>query len=246
MTADMRHAALEIMQDADAVALRMAELFIESVNAHPNRHVRIALSGGSTPKRLFAILAEPEMSKKVDWSRVELFFGDERHLPEGHPDRNQTTAENLLISKVPVPKEQVHIMHSGHGGGAVRDAAAYQEHLQSIYGKETLEVGKPLFDLIMLGMGADGHTASLFPETAVLDEKTAWVSTSVPKIAPYARLTLTYPAIASSALIVFLITGKDKAPMLKRLREADATIPSGRITSEGKILILADQAAMES
>ncbi|MXV44003.1 6-phosphogluconolactonase [Saccharibacter sp. 17.LH.SD] len=241
MTTDMRHAQFETLPDGDAVAARMAELFIDAIQKRPGERIRIALSGGSTPKKLFSILAKPEIAKKVDWKRVEIFYGDERHVPVGNADNNHTTATTLLLSKVPVPDSQIHAMPTS--GEVQEDAAQYQRIMEASYGNKTLEKGRPFFDLVMLGLGTDGHTASLFPGEPVLDEKSAWVSVSSPKTAPHARLTLTYPAIASSREIVFLVTGENKVPMLRRLREGDSSIPSGRIVSEGKILVLADRAA---
>ena len=241
MTTDMRHAVVDVLEDADAVAMKMAELFINVVKEKPAGKVRIALSGGSTPKKLFTILARPEIAGQVDWSRVELFYGDERYVPDGHADSNHASARELLLSKVSIPAGQVHPMPTETT--AVEDAARYQSSLQKAYGADVLEAGRPLFDIVMLGLGTDGHTASLFPGEAVLDEKKAWVGVSAPKTAPHERLTLTYPAIASSALVVFLVTGENKVPMLARLRQGDGSIPSGRIVSEGKILILADRAA---
>lgn len=241
MTTDMRHAIVDVLEDADAVAMKMAELFIRTVKEKPEGKVRIALSGGSTPKKLFTILARPEIAQQVDWSRVELFYGDERYVPEGHADSNHASARELLLSKVSIPAGQVHPMPTETN--AVEDAARYQATLQKSYGADVLEKGRPLFDIVMLGLGTDGHTASLFPGEAILEEKKAWVGVSAPKTAPHERLTLTYPAIASSALVVFLVTGENKVPMLARLRQGDGSIPSGRIVSEGKILILADRAA---
>lgn len=241
MTTDMRHADFEVLADADSVAMKMAELLIETVRAKPEGKVRVALSGGSTPKRLFAILAQPEMANRIDWARVEVFYGDERYVDDSHADSNHASAQELLLSKVPLPAEQVHPMPTKTT--ALEDARRYQETLEKTYGSTTLEKGRPLFDIVMLGLGTDGHTASLFPGEPILDEKTAWVGVSDPSTAPHERLTLTYPAIESSGLVVFLVTGENKVPMLARLRQGDGSIPSGRIVSEGRILILADRAA---
>ncbi len=241
MTTDMRHAIVDVLETADAVAMKMAELFIRTVKEKAEGKVRIALSGGSTPKKLFTILARPDMAGQVDWSRVELFYGDERYVAEGHADSNHASARELLLSRVSIPAGQVHPMPTATT--AAEDAARYQATLQKSYGATELEPGRPLFDLVMLGLGTDGHTASLFPGEPVLDEKKAWVGVADPSTAPHERLTLTYPAIASSALVVFLVTGENKVPMLARLRQGDGSIPSGRIVSEGKILILADRAA---
>lgn len=241
MTIDMRHAEFDVLSDVDAVAMRMAELFIQTVQSRPGKRIRIALSGGSTPKRLFAILAQPEMVAKIDWKRVELFYGDERHVPVGHADSNHTVAQELLLSKVPLPASHIHAMPTD--GQATSDAQKYQRLMEASYGSSELKKGEPFFDLVMLGLGTDGHTASLFPGEAVLEERKAWVSVATPKTAPYERLTLTYPAIASSRQIVFLVTGANKVPMYERLHKGDSSIPSGRIVSEGKILVLADREA---
>ncbi|QHI95261.1 6-phosphogluconolactonase [Aristophania vespae] len=241
MTTDMKKASSEVLANADAVAMRMAELLIDAIETCPEQKARIALSGGSTPKRLFEILAQPDMAKKIDWSRVEIFYGDERHVPVTHDDSNHKMAQSLLLSKVSLPASQIHPMPTS--SSAKEDAATYQSILQKSYGSDTLEPGRPLFDVVMLGLGTDGHTASLFPGEEVLDNDRDWVSISAPKTAPHDRLTLTYKAIQSSRLVVFLITGENKVPMLKRLKQADDTIPSGRIKSDGKILILSDRAA---
>ncbi|CDG34294.1 6-phosphogluconolactonase [Parasaccharibacter sp. TMW2.1882] len=241
MTTDMRHAVVEVLKDSEAVAMEMARLLIRTVKEKQQGRVRIALSGGSTPKQLFAILAQPDMARQVDWSRVEIFYGDERHVPEGHADSNHASARELLLSRVSIPAAQVHPMPTA--ATVAEDAASYQSVLEQAYGATKLEAGRPLFDIVMLGLGTDGHTASLFPGEPVLEEKKAWVGVAAPRTAPHERLTLTYPAIASSALVVFLVTGENKVPMLARLRQGDGSIPSGRIVSEGKILILADEAA---
>lgn len=245
MTTDIRHAEVEILPDNDAVAMKMAEILIEAIDkklASGAPLARIALSGGSTPKRLFEILARPEVARRIDWKRVDLFYGDERHVPDGHPDSNHTMALDTLLSHVPLPIAQVHPVPTS--GTPAEDAALYQQELQKAYGSDTLEKGRPLFDVVMLGLGPDGHTASLFPEQPVLSEKNLWVSTAAPTHVPHERVTLTYPAIASSDLVVFLITGAGKVPMLKRLREGDPSIPASHITSDGRILILADRAAV--
>ncbi|MBS1061895.1 6-phosphogluconolactonase [Gluconobacter wancherniae] len=241
MTTDMRHAVVETLPDSEAVALRMADLLIRGVEAKTDGPFRVALSGGSTPKRLFEILAKPSVAKLLPWDRIEIFYGDERHVPETHADSNHAVSNAVLISQVPIPAANVHPMPTS--ATVAEDAISYQRTLQQAYGATILEPGRPLFDLVMLGLGTDGHTASLFPGEPVLSEKDAWVSTAAPKTAPHERVTLTYPAIHSSALVVFLVTGASKVEMLRRLREGDPSIPSGSVTSEGRIIILADRAA---
>lgn len=242
MTTDIRAATLETLPDSEAVALRMADLLVEGILAKTDGPFRVALSGGSTPKRLFEILATPSRAKQIPWERVEIFYGDERHVPEGHADSNHTVGQSVLLSRVPVPAQNVHAIPTG--GTVEEDAKAYEKTLQAAYGAMTLDPQRPLFDLVMLGLGTDGHTASLFPGQPVLKERTAWVGTAAPSTAPYERITLTYPAIQSSALVVFLVTGASKVEMLERLVEGDSSIPSARVTSEGRIIILADRAAV--
>lgn len=242
MTTDIRSATLETLADSDAVAMRMADLLIEGLRDKPQGPFRVALSGGSTPKRLFEILATPARSKLIPWDRLELFYGDERHVPEGHADSNHTMARAALLEHVPIPQQNIHPIPTA--GSVEDDAKAYQKTLQDAYGATELAPGKPLFDIVMLGLGTDGHTASLFPGQPVLKERSAWVGTAAPSTAPYERITLTYPAIHSSHLVVFLITGASKVEMLERLIEGDSSIPSANVTSEGRIVVLADQAAV--
>lgn len=237
----MKTASIEILDDAESVAQSMAALLIKAIDASHEPEVRIALSGGSTPKRLFEILAQPEVARKIDWSRLEIFYGDDRHVPYDHADSNHKMAMETLLSKVPLPASRIYPVPVSKT--AEEDAASYQNTLQKAYGSDKLQPGKPLFEIVMLGLGPDGHTASLFPGQEVLDNDKDWVGVARPTHVPHERVTLTYPAIASSRLVVFLVTGASKVAMLKRLRAGDETIPAGRITSEGKILILADRSA---
>ncbi|WP_084367362.1 6-phosphogluconolactonase [Neokomagataea thailandica] len=193
MTTDIRNASLETLVDSEAVALRMAELLIEGVQAKTDGLFRVALSGGSTPKRLFELLASEPYRSRVAWDRLQIFYGDERHVEVGHKDANQTVAQAVLLRHVPVPAENVFPIPTGATVSA--DAAVYEKSLKAVYGADTLEKGRPLFDLVMLGLGTDGHTASLFPGQPVLHETKAWVGVAAPEIAPYERITLTYPAI---------------------------------------------------
>ncbi|GBR54872.1 6-phosphogluconolactonase [Neokomagataea thailandica NBRC 106555] len=241
MTTDIRNASLETLADSEAVALRMAELLVEGIQAKADGLYRVALSGGSTPKRLFELLASDAFRNRVAWDRLQVFYGDERHVELGHPDGNQTVAQSVLLRHVPIPAENIFPIPTG--ATVTADAAVYEKALKAAYGSDELEKGRPLFDLVMLGLGTDGHTASLFPGQPVLHEVKAWVGTAAPETVPYERVTLTYPAIASSALVVFLVTGASKIEMLERLRAGDQELPSARVTSEGRIVILADRAA---
>lgn len=173
------------------------------------RPFRVALSGGSTPRWLYAQLATPAFQQAIDWSRVEIFFGDERAVPPDAPDSNYRMACDSLLAHLPVPLEQVHRMPADRPD---LDAAAleYEQTLQRTF---ALAPGEwPRFDLILLGMGPDGHCASLFPGRPALLETQRMVVATEPGLAPFVpRLTLTFPVINHSAHVLFLIAGVDKA-----------------------------------
>nr|WP_321984747.1 6-phosphogluconolactonase [uncultured Lichenicoccus sp.] len=233
-----------ILPDAPAVARRVAEFLFEQARAKEavgEAPYVIALSGGSTPKRLYEILAAAPFASGFPWSRVELFFGDERFVPADDADSNYNMVNRALLSHVPVPSERVHRMPTE--GDPAEAARTYQRDLQAVYGSETLKPGRPLFDVVLLGLGENGHTASLFPGTAVLEERNAWVSSCTPHDAPHRRLTLTYPAIHSSAYVLFLVTGAGKAEVLGKVRDRDPAQPSSQITSEGELVWVLDEAA---
>lgn len=233
-----------ILPDAQAVARRTAEFLFEQASAKARiggAPYVIALSGGSTPKRLYEVLAAAPFAADFPWSRVELFFGDERFVPPDDDDSNYNMVNRALLSHVPVPPEHVHRMPTD--GDPAEAARIYQRDLQAVYGSDTMHHGRPLFDVVLLGLGENGHTASLFPGTAVLEERTAWVSTCTPHDAPHRRLTLTYPAINSSAYVLFLVTGAGKAEVLGKVRSRDPAQPSSHITTEGELIWVLDEAA---
>jgi 6-phosphogluconolactonase len=171
------------------------------------------LAGGSTPKATYGILAR-DYAERIDWSRVHVFFGDERNVPPDHEDANYRMAREALLDHVPIGG--VHRMR----GELPPDeaAAAYEVELREFFGAEKL----PRFDLILLGIGGDGHTASLFPETPALEVHDRWVvANPVPKL-DTTRITLTVPVINAARSVVFLAAGKDKAEALKEILEGDA------------------------
>jgi 6-phosphogluconolactonase len=171
------------------------------------------LAGGSTPKATYGILAR-DYAERIDWSRVHVFFGDERNVPPDHEDANYRMAREALLDHVPIGG--VHRMR----GELPPDeaAAAYEVELREFFGAEKL----PRFDLILLGIGGDGHTASLFPETPALEVHDRWVvANPVPKL-DTTRITLTVPVINAARSVVFLAAGEDKAEALKEILEGDA------------------------
>jgi 6-phosphogluconolactonase len=217
-------------------ALRVATLGEEAIR----RHGRFtwALAGGSTPRRLYSLLAQPPFLSCVAWSRVEFFWGDERCVPPDHPVSNFRMARETLLDVIQPDPAHVHRMHGEETPStAVTD---YEAELHRSFG---LHAGSPppRFDLILLGMGADGHTASLFPHSAALREMQRWVTFD----AVAGRLTLTRPVLNAGAHVLFLVSGASKAARLKHvLRGPDEGLPAQRVRpAPGRLEWLVDAAA---
>lgn len=172
------------------------------------------LSGGSTPRQLYTLLASPRFAKRIDWPHVHFFWGDERCVPPGDAESNYGMAKETLLDAVKPPPENVHRMRGEEEPN--RAAASYEQLLREIFHARE-SASPPRFDLILLGMGADGHTASLFPGTAPLIEKTRWVMPNRFEGIASWRLTLTPIIINAAAQIVFVVAGADKADRLKQV-----------------------------
>lgn len=195
-------------QVARAAAGRVAELARESIEARGL--FTFALAGGSTPRRVYELLAGEEFRDAVDWANVHIFFGDERAVPADHSDSNFRMANESLLSRVPVPTQNVHRIEGL--GDAVANASDYESEMRGLFG----DTEWPQLDLVLLGMGDDGHTASLFPNTAALEERRTWVAANwVEKLGAW-RVTLTAPAVNAARHVLFLVGGAGKA---ERLRE---------------------------
>lgn len=208
---------VQVYPDADALTLAAALDFVLLAQAAvAERGVfTVALSGGSTPKRLFTMLAdEAGGALAAPWEHIHCFFGDERHVGPEHADSNYRMANEALLSRIAIPAENIHRIHA-ENPDAAQAAADYEAELRAFFEPRGLVLnGFPRFDLIMLGMGPDGHTASLFPGSSALEEKQRWVvSTWVEKFKTD-RITLTYPAINHAAKIALFVAGADKAPMI--------------------------------
>lgn len=200
---------ITVFPDGAAIARAVAEKFVELAAAAiaANGRFSVALAGGSTPKATYELLATDEFRGRVDWSNVHIFFGDERCVPPEHADSNYRMADVALLSRVELPAHNVHRM-KGEGDAAVH-AAEYESELRAFFGDDG-----PRFDLVMLGMGDDGHTASLFPGTIALHETKSWcVSNWVEKFSTY-RITLSAPALNHAAHIIFSVTGANKTTRL--------------------------------
>jgi len=229
-------------ENSEALARHVALWLTEQAATSVGRFA-IALSGGSTPKRLYEILAEPDQRDRFPWSRTHLFWGDERFVPPDSAESNYNMTRQALLDHVPIPPAQIHAMPTT--GNPADAAKAYQSTLQAYYGRDALDMAYPLFDVTLLGLGENGHTASLFPETASLEESLAWVA-PVTEGVPQPRLTLTYPAIACSGVVAFLVAGRSKAGVLKNVLDGDRSQPAARITAAGEIIWFVDEAAASS
>ncbi len=231
-----------VLADSAAIARHAAELIVAEAAQVPGRFA-LSLSGGSTPKVLYALLATPEFRDRMPWERVHLFWGDERFVPHDHADSNYRMTREALLDHVPIPPENVHAVPDD---STPADAAQrYDRTLRAYYGRENLDVSRPLFDVTLLGLGEDGHTASLFPGSPALDETLAWVtavdSPGGPNVAQ-PRVTMTLPAIASSGIVLFLAAGAGKRAILRRVWQGDHDLPSARVRAVGRTLWVVDQA----
>lgn len=226
-------------KDSDALTTTMARWMVERI-ARKVGTFRIALSGGETPKALYAKLASDPLRGQIDWTRVEMFWGDERFVPHDDPRSNFAMARDILLSHVPIPARRIHpIPVSGNAACAAED---YAKLLQNMYGATAFELGRPLFDLVLLGLGSDGHTASLLPGQSVLDDREKWVS-AVLSGREEPRITLTFPAIESSAALAFLVIGDDKKDAVRKARSADTSIPAGQLKPQGAVFWFLDSAS---
>jgi 6-phosphogluconolactonase len=238
----MSSGRIEILADPTALARRAAEWMTTTVLA-ATAPCRICLSGGSTPKALYSLLASRDFSARFPWARVSWYWGDERFVPPDHPESNYRMTREAMLATAPVPPESVHPIPTD---GSPEEAARRYEHtLQQAYGASTLDHARPLFEIVLLGLGADGHTASLLPGDPALDERQRWV-VAVSHGRPEVRITLTPPAIESSRHVVFLVEGQAKAPILAQIRAGGSDLPAARVRSVGELIWLVDRAAAAS
>lgn len=201
------------------------------------REVTIALSGGSTPKKMHEMLARKE---RIDWSNVHVFWGDERTVPPDHPDSNYRMAKETLLDLIGIPDSNIHRMK---GEIDPEDAALqYEAEIRSVF--RLVEGEIPRFDVILLGMGADGHTASLFPGTDALTETDRLVvANHVPQLQT-TRLTLTYPVLNNARLVIFLVAGNDKAEAANECLVGSEVPPASLVRpSDGDLRWLFDASA---
>lgn len=231
----------------DALSFAAAEEFRRFVEetVRERGRCRIVLPGGNTPRRLFEILATPAFLGSVPWPRLEFFWGDERMVPPDDPDSNFRMANEILLTTAPVNKSAVYRVHTecGSPDEVARGYAAEISHSLGL----PRGGAPPEFDLVMLGMGADGHTASLFPHSSALGTHGQWVVTSRAPKRPYERITMTAEVLNAAREVIFLVSGSDKAAVLARVLEGPANpqqLPAQLIVpSTGRLLWFVDSAA---
>jgi 6-phosphogluconolactonase len=215
---------VRVCRDREAVTRAAARQFVDWAWQAIARDGKfcVALSGGQTPLGLYAKLASSEFRGQVDWPRVQLFWGDERAVPPDNPDSNYGAVRRELLLKVPIPPINVHRMEA-ESPNMGKAAHEYEEVLRQNLPLD--DRGFPRFHLILLGMGAEGHTASLFPGSRTLRHTSRWVSTPLIAKLGARRMTLTLPVLDAAERILFLITGSDKAEALKQVIEGTAEPP---------------------
>jgi 6-phosphogluconolactonase len=233
---------VRVCADLNELSLGAAETAVKTINNAVQRHgtCSFALAGGSTPGTLYSLLAS-KFREQIPWTHVHVFWGDERYVSADDPDSNYRMAKETLLDHVPCPTGNIHPMPTNFPSP---DAAArdYERTLRSYFGNDW-----PHFDLILLGLGEEGHTASLFPGSPALGERTRWVVAVTVPVEPPSRLTLTLPALTRAANIYVLVTGSKKA---RALRHVLAEIPdpntypaAGLRTTEGTLICWVDREA---
>jgi 6-phosphogluconolactonase len=228
-----------VLADAETLARYAAAWLLNRVLGVPGR-IAVCLSGGETPKPVYALMAQFPYRDCFPWERVHWFWGDERCVPHDHPRSNYRMVREALLDHAKVLAANIHPIPTD--GDPASCAARYAVELQRFYGAVALTPNRPLFAATLLGLGLDGHTASLFPGSAALAEAAHWTA-AVPEGKPEPRITLTYPALDSSAALAFLASGADKRPVLERLARGE-DLPASRIRPAGRMVWLIDRAAM--
>lgn len=231
---------LRIYSDFQALSRAVAEAFADAMARGPAKgRLSVALAGGSTPRRAYELLAADPLRQEIAWGRVHVFFGDERCVPPTDPRSNERMAREVLLDRVPIPREQIHPIRCGSDSRA--EARRYEALLLRWFG------GSPRLDLALLGLGEDGHTASLKPGSAALGERERLVAAVPDRGEGFDRLTLTAPALNGAREVVFAVSGRSKAPALREVLEGHrrpSQFPAQLIhPAGGEPLWLADEAA---
>lgn len=229
--------------DAAALAAAAAERIIARMVNNPGR-IAICLTGGSSPKQLYELLGQQPYVDRIPWDRVHWFIGDDRFVKADDPLNNMGMAQRIFLDRC-APAANIHpIATESHSPGEA--ARLYEEELKSFYGADALDRAKPLFDVVLLGVGPDGHVASLFPGYPAVDVTDRWVvGVTEAHVAPFVpRVSLTLPALASCREMLFELSGADKRPILARIL-AGEDLPANRArAADGDTIWLCDRAAL--
>jgi 6-phosphogluconolactonase len=224
---------------AETAARRLIARIGEAVGA-----VAICLTGGPTPQPLYQLLAIEPWRSTIAWERTHWFIGDDRFVPSDHALSNMGIARQLFLDRVPVPAGNIHPIPT-HAASPDAAARLYEAELKCFYGREQLDPARRLFALVLMGPGSDGHCASLFPGTPALAEGERWVlGVDQAKLAPFVpRVTLTFPALASTREMLFLVSGAEKRVILARVLSGKHDLPASRAYSHGDLVWLVERAA---
>ncbi|WP_249150520.1 6-phosphogluconolactonase [Bradyrhizobium sp. JYMT SZCCT0180] len=243
MSNDNRH--VTSVADPAAMAEAAAGRVIARISENPGR-VAICLTGGSSPKQLYQLLGTDPWRSRIPWQRVHWFIGDERFVPADDPLNNMNVARKTFLDRC-APASNIHPIPTSTADPTDPDrgAALYEGELKAFYGADDLDPGRPLFDLVLMGVGPDGHTASLFPGDPLLDEVRRWVvGVHKANVEPFVpRITLTLPTLACCREMLFEVAGSDKRAILTRVF-AGENLPATRARSSGETVWLVDQAAL--
>ena len=232
---DLSRAAAEYICEIAEEAIKERDIFT------------LVLSGGSTPRLLYEELARQPISKRIDWQKTHIFWGDERYLPPDHPDSNYALAFQAFVSKVDIPPANVHrvLTESDSANAAAED---YEKTLRRFFQHPAGSQDQPYlpsFDLVLLGLGQDGHTASLFPGDAALEEKYRWVVAvdGASASPPVPRVTLTFPVFNKAECVIFLVSGSSKQEVFAEIMNnpGTAAYPAARVRPSGKLLWFIDE-----
>jgi len=226
----------EIFANGDALARHAAAWLLGLAQSKQDRFA-LCLSGGSTPRTLYELLAAPPYRDTFPWTRTHLFWGDERFVPHADPLSNYRMTREAMLDRVPISAANIHPVPT-EGLTPDAAAAAYDAELRAYHARDP---DQPLFDVVLLGLGTDGHTASLFPGSPALKEQER-LAVAVVGTRPESRITLTYPALQSSRHVAFLVTGADKRPVFERIA-AGSDDPAARVRSGGDLHWFVDRAA---
>jgi 6-phosphogluconolactonase len=227
-----------VLADAEVLARHTAAWLLNRTLA-TNGAIAVCLAGGETPRPVYELLAQPPYRECFPWNRVHWFWGDERCVPPESPRSNFAMVRAALLDRIPVPLAQIHPIPASEG--PERAARTYEVELKRFYGADVLAPDRPLFAVTLLGVGSNGHTASLFPRSAALGETAHWTA-AVPEATPEPRVTLTYPALNSSAALAFVVSGAAKRPVLQALARGD-DLPAAHLHPIGTTTWLLDCAA---